>query len=104
MNSGGNQIVSCALGSALYKDRSFDFNKSLIAKVISDRFCNLCAEDHIILQNRTAKVEIAVSLSQFLVGLAIVGDIKGRGLAFAQDLDLVGENFDIARGDIGVFA
>ena len=100
----GHEVVASSLGGGLDENESFYFDKALIAEVVADRLCNLCAEDNVVLKHGTAEVQISVSKSQLLVRLAIVGDIEGGSFAFAEHAHGRRENFDITGRYIGVLA
>src|SRR5699024_10521754 len=84
MDSGWNQIVSCAFRCGLDEHWSLDFQKVILIEIISGSLCNLMTQNHLFLQGLSSQVEVTVFEAEFLFCLALVGDFKWRGLCFGQ--------------------
>ena len=96
MNTAGNKIVTCSLGSGLNHHGSFDFDKAVFVKVITCYLCELMTNKDILHDIGTTKVEISVLESEFFIGLAVFNDFKRRCKRFTEDFEFAYINFNIS--------
>ena len=96
VNTGRNEIVSCALGSGSYKVRSLDIDKALICKIFSCDAGDLCTVDDILLKVGTAKVEITVLKTKLRLYVTVLNDLKRRSLGNRKYLELVNCDLNVA--------
>ena len=80
VDTGGDDVVACALGGGLYHHRGLDLGESVGIEVLAGCLCDLVAHDEVLLERLTAQVEVAVLKTEFLVGLGVADYLKGRGL------------------------
>ena len=96
MHTGRDQIVSRTFRCGLHHHRRFDLDEVVGIEVLSGSQCNLVAHNQIVLQRRTAQIQIAVFQTQFLVGLGLVGDCERRCLCLGQYTQIVNQNLKSA--------
>ena len=87
---------------ALGEDRRFDFDKTLLVEIIAGRFRHAVTNAQIARQLWAAQVEITVGQAQvFVTDLPVKRE--GENLRAVQDRQARGQNFDLARGELGIF-
>ena len=106
MLSGGHQIVSCALGRGCGENGGGDLHKAVLGHGLTQSGNNIAPENDVLLHRRISQVQVAVLQPLGLVGLPAAVDLKGQLViaAAAQYLDLGGNHFDLAGGDLFVLA
>ena len=104
MYAGGNQVVSCALGSGADEVRGLDLDKAVLIEIVTGDLRHAVTEHQILLQLTAAEIQIAVLQADVLGSLAVVHDLKGRHLALAQDLHGIRIDLHLAGGDLRIDA
>ena len=104
MDPGGHQIVPGALGGGLGQHGGLDLQKALLVEVVPGNLHHTVAGGDHVLHHRAAQVQIPVLQSQHLVGLAVVQDLKGRGVRLGQQPQLLDLYLNLAGGDLQVLA
>ena len=106
MVTGGNQVVTGTLRGGSGEDGGGDLQEAFLGHEPAQLGNHLAAQDDVLLHGRVPQVQVTVLQTDVLVGVLGLVDLKGQLVvtALAQDLDLGGDNFDLAGGDLGVFA
>ena len=104
MKSAWNNEITRTLGSALDQQRCFDFEKTVLRKIITREFGDARTRLENALHARTAQVDIAIFQSGFFVDLVSVMLVwkNGRRFCFIEDLDFLCNQFHFAAGKFGI--
>ena len=98
----GHEEVARALGRALGEDRRLDFEEPGVVEVVAHGFDDAVALLDVALQARPAQVEVTVGQAQVLVADLLV-EREGGHLGLVEDGQRIGDEFDLAGGQGGVF-
>jgi hypothetical protein len=93
----GHEVVAGALGRRFYEGRSLDLPKTLADEILARREGDLVSKLDFSLHREGAQVEIAVFEPEFFLGVGLLVDHEGEGLAARENVDRLGEDFDLAR-------
>ena len=100
VDTGGDQIVTGALGGGLGEHGGLDLQKTLLVEVVPADLGHLVTGGDSVLHVGAAQVQIAVLQTQHVVGLGVLYDLKGRSLGLGQQTQLGDVNLDVAGGDL----
>ncbi len=92
----GHKIVSRPLRRALHEHRRLNLQKAVLIEVVARHLGRLCAEHDVPLQIRPPQVEIAVLEPQIGRGVAVLHDLKRRGLRRREYAQLAHQNLERA--------
>ena len=103
---GGHQIVPGALGGGGRQDGGGDLQEAVGGHGLAQGGHHVAAQDDVVLHLGVAQVQIAVLEPLGLVGIPAAVDLEGQFVvaAAAQDLDLLGDDLDLAGGHLGGLA
>ena len=105
VHAGRHEVVTCAFRSGLAKARSFDVFETVSVEEIVHGLEEAALEEELLLDPRTAEVQVAVLQAEVVVFLAFfVRVVNGerRGEGGVQDFELVSLDFDFTRGELFV--
>ena len=104
--AGGDEVVTRALGGGGRQDRGGDLEEVVLHHGLAQRGDDVAAQDDVLLDGGIAQVKIAVFEALRLVRLAAAVDLERQGVvaAAAEQLDLLGNDLNVAGGLIGVLA
>ena len=105
VHAGRHEVVACAFRSGLAKARRFDVFKTVGIEEVVDSLEEAALEQQLLLDPRTAEVEVTVLQAEVVVFLALfvwVVDGERGGEGGVQDFELVGLDFDFTRGELFV--
>ena len=104
--AGGDEVVTRALGGGGRQDRGGDLEEVVLHHGLAQRGDDVAAQDDVLLDGGIAQVKIAVFEALGLVRLAAAVDLERQGVvaAAAEQLDLLGNDLNVAGGLIGVLA
>ena len=103
---GRHEIVTGALGRRRGEDGGSHLQEALLGHEPAQLCHHLTAQDDVGLHRRITQIQIAVLQTGILVSFPGLVDLKGQLVvaALAQHLDLGGNHFDLAGGDLGILA
>ena len=104
MDAAGHQEVTSAFGGGLDEGGGLNFQEAVFIEVVPGDLGHLVAEHQVLLQLRTAQVQVTIFQTEHFIGLGAVHDFKGRGLSLAQNAQLGDEHFDVTGGDFFALA
>ena len=104
MLTGRNQVVAGALGAGRSQDRSGDLQEIVSRHSLTESGHHVAAKNDVVLHLGITQIQIAVLQTLYLIGLTAAVDLKGQAVmtAAAQNLDRLGNHFDLTGGEIGV--
>ena len=101
-NAARDEKIARPFRCALRQDRCLDFEETLVVEIIAGRLRNAMAEAEVARELRAAQVEIAISQAQiFIRDLGIERERKRLGPV--ENRQARGQDFDLARSEIGIF-
>ncbi len=103
---GGDQIVSRALGTGGGQNGGGDLQEAQVRHPLAQLGHHLAAEHDVGLDGGVPQVQEAVFQPGILIGIPALVDLKGQLVveALAQHLDFLGHDFNVAGGQLGIFA
>ena len=102
IDAAGDQVVARALGRGARHERRLDFVEALRVQVFANGDGHVVPQLNVALHLRAAQVDIAVLQAHFFVGQHGVGGREGQRLAIVQQAQFVGDNLDLAGGEVFV--
>ena len=103
MDAAGDEVVARAFGRGARHEGRFDLEEALGDEVVADGHGDAAAQREVVLHLGAAQVEVAVLQAHLFVGDGVFGGREGRRLGFVEQQQLVGDDFDLAGGHVGVF-
>jgi hypothetical protein len=104
MHSGGYYKISCSFGGRFDEKWGFDVDEAEGVEVLSDFHADAVAVEEVVFEGGSAQVQIAVFHSELFASVGFIFDGEGGDFAGVEDGDLVRDYFDVASGEVGVFA
>ncbi len=98
----GNEEVAGSFGGRLREHRRLDFEKILFAENPAGGLVEIVADAQVSLQRRPAEIVNPISHPGRLIDAGIVLQRKRRRCRAIEEAHLLGDNFDLARGHLGV--
>ena len=105
VHTGRHEVVTCAFRSGFAKARSFDVFKTVRVEEVVHGLEEAALEEELLLDPRTAEVQIAVLQAEVVVFLAFfvrVVNGQGRSESGVQNFELVSLDFDFTRSELFV--
>ena len=99
----GHQEVTCPFRRALGQHGRLDFPEPQLVEVVPHEGRDLVPDLQPVLRHGPPQVDIAVGQPNLLGRLLGAVDVERRGLRLVQDLHLLDDDFDLSRGELGVF-
>ena len=100
MDARGHEIVAGALGRGFDHHRGLDLDEAVLVEIVAGDLGDARASDQVLLQRRASEVEIAVFEPDILAGLAVIHDLKGRGLRLREHAQIGHLDLDVTGGDL----
>ena len=102
LNAAGNEVVASAFGRGTRHEGRFDFEESLIGKIVANGFRNFVTSLDVELHDVAAKVDVAIFQARLFVGEGGIGGKERRELGFVEDAQFFGHEFDFAGGHVRI--
>jgi hypothetical protein len=97
---GGHQVVARAFRRGLGQHRRFDVDEALVVEEAAEGHRHLVAQHQVLLHLRAAQVDHAVGQAHVL-GEVFLVELEGRRHGGVEHFDVVAEDLDLARGQVG---
>ena len=104
MDAAGHQEVTGAFGGGLDEGGGLNFQEAVFIEVVPGDLGHLVAEHQVLLQFRTAQVQVTILQAEHFIGLGTIHNLKGRRFSLAQNAQLSDEHFDVTGGDLFALA
>ena len=104
MDAAGHQEVTSAFGGGLDEGGGLNFQEAVFIEVVPGDLGHLVAEHQVLLQLRTAQIQVTIFQAEHFIGFGAVHDLKGRRFGLAQNTQLGDEHFDVTGGDFFALA
>ncbi len=95
VDSGRHQIVTGTLWCRTGQNWCFHFHEAVFIQIVAGNHADLVPQHQILLQNRTAQIQIAVLQAGILIGAGIITDINRQCLSTVDDIDITGSHFHL---------
>ena len=102
LHAAGDEVIARAFGRGASHERSFDFEETLVRKIISNGLCDFVTGLDIELHHVTAQIDVAIFQARLFVGERGIGRQEWWQLRFIEDAQFFGDQFDLARGHVFV--
>ena len=104
IHAAGHHEVACALGRGTYQNRRLHLDEVARVEKVTDEDGHLVTQLQVSSHALAAQVQITVLHTDVVAAVGLVLDGERRRQAFAQDVQILGQNLDVARGHLRVLA
>ena len=94
--------VARAFRGGFHQERRFDFHEALTVHVFADFDAQTVAQFQVLADAVAAQVQVAVLHPQLVAPVAMVLDRERRGLGRVQDIDFIGNDFNVPGRNLAV--
>ena len=102
MHAARHQEVARAFRRGLREDRRLDLVEALLVEVLPDRHRDAVAQADVVLQRRTAQVEVAIAQPHFFGDVLVLGDRERRRFRLVEHAQFVRAHLDFAGRQVRV--